>query len=672
MPAKGKGKKGAPPPAAEAPTGPDAFSIPTVEEANIALQTAEATRSAALAILDKTKAMRKIEDRRAEGVLLQCVHIGRQGGSNADAKKALEMASSVLNEESRGSRGKVLLAVQKVRSGITVGAAALAELTSALEVVDPEGTAAAASLAGASSGGDDKDKKATGPAGLKAAEAELVVDIGRMALQLCVGLGDDTSGLVEDLGRLALRCSGRAMSAKDAQPSSAVKLDYLKCHLMVREFESRVAVSSTELLSGALKKEAGTKLAQHSMMLFTTGGGSGSRASSREGPEGAQRVKRSAIEHLADHAALLASEPLLDKLPTKRLDALRLKQRVEALKMLERALLACQRLTENLEQEAKETGVFDQYDPGAVPLVTEGCILVWNIAMPLLQTHLRKHVHRALSLSAQFLASVGSPLQQLRVRLHYELARCEIATDFLAKAAEHFSAARLCDYGLIDETEAMPPPRSDDLMSELVIELGNASVILGGGGTDDGSAVQAWVGGRPDEGGVDLDGDGVADTSGGKASALALAVDENERRRPLDAVVLPAEHKLNLKKSIYEEPDKAEEKALLLVEQAKEVTSSQLQNTLLTQAAGMLQEAAEDSFATDYTTAPDCNSAPQSDTDVVFEFAVPSADGRPRGLQLSASTTSVSRSNPRKEVRRSAHSSHMLTPPQISLLVPVN
>ena len=59
MPAKGKGKKGAPPPAAEAPTGPDAFSIPTVEEANIALQTAEATRSAALAILDKTKAMRK-------------------------------------------------------------------------------------------------------------------------------------------------------------------------------------------------------------------------------------------------------------------------------------------------------------------------------------------------------------------------------------------------------------------------------------------------------------------------------------------------------------------------------------------------------------------------------------------------------------------------------------
>ena len=53
MPAKGKGKKGAPPPAAEAPTGPDAFSIPTVEEANIALQTAEATRSAALAILDK-------------------------------------------------------------------------------------------------------------------------------------------------------------------------------------------------------------------------------------------------------------------------------------------------------------------------------------------------------------------------------------------------------------------------------------------------------------------------------------------------------------------------------------------------------------------------------------------------------------------------------------------
>ena len=636
-PAKGKGKKGAAPAPEAAPASKTSI-IPKVEDANVALQGAEAARSAALAILDKTKAMRKSEDRRSEGVLLQCVHVGRKGGSSADAKKALETASSVLNEEARGARGKVLLAMQKVRSGITNGAAALADLTAAFETADPGG-AADASAPAASKAGEEKDKKAGGPAGLRTAEAELVIDIGRTALELSSSLGDDESELEEDLGRLALRCSGRAMSAKDAQPSSAVKLDFLKCHLMVREFETRVAVSSSELLSGALKKEAGTKLAQHATLSAT--GAGGSRAGSRDGSEG-QKVKRSAIEHLADHAALMASQPLLDKLSIKRLEALQLKQRVEALKLLERALLACQRLTENLEQEAKETGVFDRYDPGAVPLVTEGCILVWNIAMPLLQSHLRKHVHRALGLAAQFLAAVGSPLQQLRVRLHYELARCEIATDFLAKAAEHFSAARLCDYGLIDEAEAMPPPLSDDLMNDLVKELANASGILGAGTLDDGNAVQAWVGGRPDEGAADLDNDGVADANGSKASTKAIFADENERRRPLDAVVLPAEHKLNLKKSIYEEPEKADEKALLLVEQAKEVTSSQLQKTLLTQAAGLLQEAAEDAFATDYSDAPDRKSAPQSDTDAVLEFAVPSADGRLRGLQPSASNTSVS------------------------------
>jgi hypothetical protein len=553
----------------------------------------------------------------------------------------METASGVLSSENQGVRGKVMLTLQKVRSRMIEGTTALGELKVALEVVDPKGTAAAAAALGVRDGksSDLEDAKSSSPPALKASELELVVDIGRAALLLAASLGRDMYELMIELDSLARFCCGRAMNAKDTQPSSAVKLDYLKCQLMVREFETCVAVSSTELLSGAVKKESGTKLAQYSMTLYATGGGGGSRGSSRDGMEGsAPKTKRSATEHLADFAANLASEPLLDKLPTKRLDALRLKQHVEALKVLERALMACERLTENIEQEAKETGVSDRFDPGAVPLATEGCILVWNIAKPLLQTHLRKHVHRALGLSAQFLATVGSPLQKLRVMLHYELARCEIATDFLAKAAEHFAAARLCDYGYIDKTEAMPQPRSDGLMQDLVKELGNAKLHLEEEGKGVNEAMQTVADVRSDEV-EDLNGEGKVSGTGNK---VAVDMDENERRRYLDRAILPAEDKLNLKKSIYEEPEKSEEKALLLIEQAKEVTSAQLQQTLLAQAASLLQEASEESFIANNMSTLDRKNAPQSDVDAILKYADASADGRPRALQQSASTNSVS------------------------------
>ena len=142
--------------------------------------------------------------------------------------------------------------------------------------------------------------------------------------------------------------------------------------------------------------------------------------------------------------------------------------------MLERALQACQRMGSEVEgasDDGDESSAADKLDGGVVPLLTEGCVLAWNLAQPLLQPHLRSHVHRILSTCVDALEDAGSPLQDLRAKLHFEVARCEMATDFLAKAAEHLDKARLSDYGYIDTEEAKPTPQAEERVDELVAAL---------------------------------------------------------------------------------------------------------------------------------------------------------------------------------------------------------
>merc|ERR550514_1893256 len=76
------------------------------------------------------------------------------------------------------------------------------------------------------------------------------------------------------------------------------------------------------------------------------------------------------------------------------MEALRLSRRIEALKVLERALTSCRRL-------------------GDANLLQEGCVLAWNLGMDLLQPHLRKHVHRLFGAATNALEEIGSPLTQL-------------------------------------------------------------------------------------------------------------------------------------------------------------------------------------------------------------------------------------------------------------------
>jgi tetratricopeptide (TPR) repeat protein len=206
------------------------------------------------------------------------------------------------------------------------------------------------------------------------------------------------------------------------------------------------------------------------------------------------------------------------KLDMRRMDALRLSRRVEALKVLERALTSCRRLG----------------DPN---LLQEGCVLAWNVGIHLVQPHLRKHVHRLFSAAANALEEINSPLTQLRAQFHFEVSKCEVAADFLAKASSQVKKAVQMDYGGMDIQEAD----------------GDASVV--------------------------------------DNSSEAVAQAKNDVLRPLDKFMRPLKETLQLKSSLYKEPDTAEEQAVLQLEQAKEAKDDMLKQSMLLRAADFLQKA---------------------------------------------------------------------------------
>ncbi|KAG7376312.1 hypothetical protein PHYPSEUDO_013774 [Phytophthora pseudosyringae] len=107
-----------------------------------------------------------------------------------------------------------------------------------------------------------------------------------------------------------------------------------------------------------------------------------------------------------------------------------LARRVEGMKAFERALLASKR----------------QQDPHLVERV---CIYAWNLSLPLLQPHLRNQLARVVGLSSSILEELDSLLLGFRARLYLEMAKLEVASDFLAKASVNISKALSLDYGTI-------------------------------------------------------------------------------------------------------------------------------------------------------------------------------------------------------------------------------
>jgi hypothetical protein len=76
-----------------------------------------------------------------------------------------------------------------------------------------------------------------------------------------------------------------------------------------------------------------------------------------------------------------------------------LKQRIEALRVLDQSIGSAVRL-------------------GDAQVIHDGCTLVWNLSLPLLQSYHRHHVHRVFKTCVYALESVDSPLHQLRVQFH--------------------------------------------------------------------------------------------------------------------------------------------------------------------------------------------------------------------------------------------------------------
>ena len=108
-------------------------------------------------------------------------------------------------------------------------------------------------------------------------------------------------------------------------------------------------------------------------------------------------------------------------------------RRVEALKILERAMIANRRL-------------------GDPDVIIEGCVLIWNTAIPLLKSSTRSHVYKPFTSASNMLEQIKANESKLRVCLYLELAKFEIEQDFISKAEEQIRKAMLIDYSLARES----------------------------------------------------------------------------------------------------------------------------------------------------------------------------------------------------------------------------
>eukprot|EP00948_MAST-09A_sp_MAST-9A-sp1_P000108 g108.t1 len=117
----------------------------------------------------------------------------------------------------------------------------------------------------------------------------------------------------------------------------------------------------------------------------------------------------------------------------RRYSAMKIARATQAMRTLERILISIKRM--------KADGI---------DLLHEASTILWNMSLPLLQDHLRHHVQRAFLIAVEALDAADSPLKLLRALLHYEVAKSELAADFLAKATVHANKAISLDYGAIE------------------------------------------------------------------------------------------------------------------------------------------------------------------------------------------------------------------------------
>ncbi|POM60309.1 hypothetical protein PHPALM_30849 [Phytophthora palmivora] len=212
-------------------------------------------------------------------------------------------------------------------------------------------------------------------------------------------------------------------------------------------------------------------------------------------------------------AILLVVMPLTHsgtKISSRQRQSMLIARRVEGMKAFERALLASKR----------------QQDP---QLLERVCIYAWNLSLPLLQPHLRNNVARIFGLSSSILEEFDSLLLGFRARLYLEIAKLEVASDFLAKANANVSKALSLDYG--------------------TIARGNESSVL---------------------------------------TIELLSTHEEWVVRPVDTHLYPIKQKLDLK--LADDNSSKSLEVLAMLEQVKESKDPQQQRTTLTRCVEMMTE----------------------------------------------------------------------------------
>ena len=120
-----------------------------------------------------------------------------------------------------------------------------------------------------------------------------------------------------------------------------------------------------------------------------------------------------------------------------------LERRVESLKIMERAMIANKKLA----------------DPD---ITIEGCIVIWNLALPLLNSTNRKYTYKPFLSAASFLEEIDASENVLRVSIHLELAKHEITEDFLSKAQINIRKALALDYSVVAKKITIPLTEYDD------------------------------------------------------------------------------------------------------------------------------------------------------------------------------------------------------------------
>jgi len=366
------------------------------------------------------------------------------------------------------------------------------------------------------------------------------VDIPSDSIELLVDVGRCAAHLLfDDLAASIIEsCKNTKIVGS---PTFRVKLDYLKCEVQAKELDSKDSIT--------------------------------------DDTPGAVPIDPSAKKKMSALSSKKALPP--SKLDARHVDALRLSRRVEALKLLDRTIMSARRL-------------------GDPDLLQEGAVLAWNLGLPLLQPHLRKHVHRVFNLAAQVLQEISSPLTPLRAMLHLEVAKCELSSDFLAKASQHVTESIQQDYGHIDVDRVMSPEMT----------------------TDEYPCFPTPVEPTPED--------------------VAKADAKNSELRKLDRYAFPMHRKLELRTSIYSEPDNAEEKALLQLEQAKEVSDVGLQKTLLQKSAGLLEMSSEASSSSSPPPSPTSSpsrQAPSICLEDIIDEANPLAIGDGEPMQAPPQST---------------------------------